>query len=331
MRALLWSAVVCGCLVGEVGLISEAVAQPVMTAPVRVGGNIRPPTKIRDVRPVYPAEALGARVAGIVILEITIDAGGSVTDARVLRGVPMLNDAALDAVKQWQYTPTLLNGTPVPVIMTVTVNFSLGGPSGQSEGQWNDGRVGQLSGSPYGPSGPPAADPSGAAAANKSPYLITPGRVGVVWIGMPASALAQAIPATQTRSVPRRTPRGISSDIEIALEPGGPTALVANVVDGHVMQVEVRNDRFRTAQGFGVGTTLGELRRIDRYLSVVMCDRGPCAVTSGRLYTFELDAPGATGPELAQLPDSTPVTGVLIARPVMLPPPPPPPPAPPRE
>jgi protein TonB len=120
MRALLWSAIVCGCLVGELA------AQPLMgAAPVRVGGNIGPPRKIRDVRPVYPDVALGARVAGIVIIEANIGTDGYVTGARVLRGVPMLDDAALDAVKQWQYEPTLLNGVAVPVIMTVTVNFKL--------------------------------------------------------------------------------------------------------------------------------------------------------------------------------------------------------------
>jgi protein TonB len=60
-----------------------------------------------------------------VIVEATISPQGKVTNARVLRGVPLLNDAALDAVRQWEYTPTMLNGVPVPVIMTVTVNFTL--------------------------------------------------------------------------------------------------------------------------------------------------------------------------------------------------------------
>jgi protein TonB len=80
---------------------------------------------VRDVRPVYPPLAIQARVQGVVIVEATIAADGSVASARVLRSVPALDDAALDAVRQWQYTPTLLNGVPVPVIMTVTVQFSL--------------------------------------------------------------------------------------------------------------------------------------------------------------------------------------------------------------
>jgi TonB family protein len=93
--------------------------------PLRVGGNIKAPTKVRDVRPVYPPEALGARVQGVVILEAVIDASGSVRDARVLRSIPLLDQAAVDAVQQWAFTPTLLNGQPVPIIMTVTVNFTL--------------------------------------------------------------------------------------------------------------------------------------------------------------------------------------------------------------
>jgi TonB family protein len=94
-------------------------------AAVRVGGNIRPPTKIKDVRPVYPPEAHAARARGVVILEIAIDTEGNVRSARVLRSIPIFDDAAIAAVEQWKFTPTLLNGAPVPVIMTVTVNFTL--------------------------------------------------------------------------------------------------------------------------------------------------------------------------------------------------------------
>lgn len=93
--------------------------------PVRVGGPVGPPTKIKDVRPVYPAIAQSARVQGVVVLETIIGIDGHVQDARILRSIPMLDVAALDAVKQWEFTPTLLNGAPVPVIMTVTVNFTL--------------------------------------------------------------------------------------------------------------------------------------------------------------------------------------------------------------
>lgn len=94
-------------------------------APVRVGGHIRAPQKTRDVRPTYPPIAQSARVQGIVILEATIGLDGAVKDVKVLRSIPLLDQAAIDAVRQWVFTPTLLNGVPVPVIMTATVQFTL--------------------------------------------------------------------------------------------------------------------------------------------------------------------------------------------------------------
>ena len=94
-------------------------------APMRLGGSVRAPQKIHDVKPVYPPVAQSARVQGIVIIETLIDCDGRVADARVLHGQPLLNDAALEAVRQWEYTPTLLNGVPIPVIMTTTVTFHI--------------------------------------------------------------------------------------------------------------------------------------------------------------------------------------------------------------
>jgi TonB family protein len=94
------------------------------TKPLRVGGSIGVPTKIKDVRPVYPEDARASGVQGVVILEAVIDETGAVSSARVLRSIPMLDQAALDAVRQWQFTPTLLSGVPVSVMMTVTINFT---------------------------------------------------------------------------------------------------------------------------------------------------------------------------------------------------------------
>ena len=91
----------------------------------RVGGDIRPPQKVTDVAPVYPPLARAARVEGIVILEAVIGEDGGVRDVRVLRSVPLLDGAAMEAVRQWRFTPTLLNGEPVPVVMTITVAFKL--------------------------------------------------------------------------------------------------------------------------------------------------------------------------------------------------------------
>lgn len=93
--------------------------------PLRLGGAIKQPRRIRNVDPIYPAEAQAARVQGVVILETTIGTDGKVTNARVVRSIPMLDQATLDAVMQWEYTPTVLNGVAVPVIVTVTVNFTL--------------------------------------------------------------------------------------------------------------------------------------------------------------------------------------------------------------
>ena len=90
-----------------------------------MGGEIEEPRKTRHVNPVYPRDAVAARIKGVVILECTISPQGKVVHVRTLRSVPMLDDAAIEAVRQWEYTPTLLNGVPVPVIMTVTVNFKL--------------------------------------------------------------------------------------------------------------------------------------------------------------------------------------------------------------
>ena len=103
------------------------VAAPVPDqAPIRLGSGIKRPLKVRDAAPTYPSIARAAHVEGIVIIEATIGPDGKVQDARVLRSAnPLLNAAALDAVRQWEYTPTLLNGIPVAIVMTVTVDFRL--------------------------------------------------------------------------------------------------------------------------------------------------------------------------------------------------------------
>jgi len=98
---------------------------PAPIAPMRVSQGIRQPGKIRDAQPIYPMIAQSARVQGTVILEAVIGTDGRVREARVLRSIPLLDQSALDAVRQWIYTPTLLNGVPVPIVMTVTVTFTL--------------------------------------------------------------------------------------------------------------------------------------------------------------------------------------------------------------
>jgi protein TonB len=106
--------------------VVEAPPMPVETpAPVRPVGNIKPPLRTKYVAPRYPEIARLNRVGGIVIIEAIIDTEGRVVNARVVRSVPLLDEAALEAVRAWEYTPTLLNGSPTAVIMTVTVRFDL--------------------------------------------------------------------------------------------------------------------------------------------------------------------------------------------------------------
>ncbi len=89
-----------------------------------MAGRSIAPLKIKDVQPVYPAIAQSARIGGAVIIEATIGEDGKVLDAKVVRSIPLLDQAALDAVRQWEYRPTLLNGVPVPVLINITVNFA---------------------------------------------------------------------------------------------------------------------------------------------------------------------------------------------------------------
>ncbi len=99
---------------------------PKQAEPVRPGGLVKEPKRAIYVAPIYPPVAIAARVSGTVIIEAVIGIDGSVRDAKVLRSIALLDDAALAAVRQWKYTPTTLNGIPVPVIMTVSVRFEIG-------------------------------------------------------------------------------------------------------------------------------------------------------------------------------------------------------------
>jgi protein TonB len=109
-------------------LIPQPIVEPPPPAPVvpiKVGGKISEPRKIRDVRPVYPEIALRVRVQGTVSIEAVIGPTGDVEQASIVASVALLDEAALAAVRQWKFTPTLLNGVPVPVTMTVHVTFAL--------------------------------------------------------------------------------------------------------------------------------------------------------------------------------------------------------------
>jgi protein TonB len=93
--------------------------------PVRLHAGMAAPQKIVDRAPDYPAGARAAGVSGVVVLEIVIDASGEVQTVHVLRSIPALDLAAIDAARQWRFVPTLVNGEPVSVITTVSVTFAL--------------------------------------------------------------------------------------------------------------------------------------------------------------------------------------------------------------
>jgi periplasmic protein TonB len=104
-------------------LISPPVQKP--AGPVRVADLPVPPRKIVDARPVYPEIARQVKREGTVVMEAVLDTTGRVTQLRVIQSVPLLDQAAMDAVRQWRYTPTTLGGHPVSVLMTITIRFQL--------------------------------------------------------------------------------------------------------------------------------------------------------------------------------------------------------------
>ena len=121
-----------GLVPGGVGVTPPTVPTPPAPEPPKAQGPIRvaelpvSPRKTVDVRPIYPEVARLARKEGMVILEAVLDTSGRVTQLRVIRSEPLLDQAALDAVRQWRYAPSTYGGKPVSVLMTITVRFTLG-------------------------------------------------------------------------------------------------------------------------------------------------------------------------------------------------------------
>jgi periplasmic protein TonB len=121
-----------GTLGGEIGSIAPPA--PIVPPPspkaapatIRVGGEVQAARLLHEVKPAYPPIARQARVSGIVKLSATIAPDGTVEDLHVMSGNPLLVDAAGNAVKQWTYRPTYLNGKPVQVLTDVDVRFTLG-------------------------------------------------------------------------------------------------------------------------------------------------------------------------------------------------------------
>ena len=115
---------VVGGVAGGIGN-GSSVAAPTAHGPFQVGNGIARPRKIKDVRPVYPPPAMAARSRGSVLIEATIGADGKVHDARVLQSVAIFDQAALDAVRQWEFEPSRINGEAVAVKMVIVVTFAL--------------------------------------------------------------------------------------------------------------------------------------------------------------------------------------------------------------
>lgn len=101
---------------------SNSVPKPELR---RVGGNIKAPIKVKDFLPIYPEIPRVARLEGSVVLEFIIGMDGKVSNIRVVKSAPLFDQSAKEAVQRWEFLPTRLNGEVVPVLMTVTVNFSL--------------------------------------------------------------------------------------------------------------------------------------------------------------------------------------------------------------
>ena len=119
-----------GGVFGGMGLNSGptlAVAKPTPTGPTRISGGVMQGQIINRTQPVYPPIAKAAHVGGTVVLHAIISKTGSIENLTAISGPPMLQGAAIDAVRQWRYKPYLLNGDPTEVDTTITVNFNLNG------------------------------------------------------------------------------------------------------------------------------------------------------------------------------------------------------------
>jgi protein TonB len=118
-----------GVLGGIIGGVGSNMPPPPKATParIRVGGNVQAAKMVRQIMPVYPPIAKTAHISGTVVLHAVIAKDGSVEDLQYVSGPPLLMKSAMDAVKQWRYQPTQLNGDPVEVDTTISVVFTLGG------------------------------------------------------------------------------------------------------------------------------------------------------------------------------------------------------------
>lgn len=116
-----------GNIIGGTGSGAPPPPKPVTPQRIRVGGNVTAANITSQTRPEYPMIAKTAHVSGTIILHAVISKDGTIQELQYVSGPPLLMKSAMDAVKQWTYKPTLLNGEPVEVDTTISVVFSLGG------------------------------------------------------------------------------------------------------------------------------------------------------------------------------------------------------------
>ncbi len=289
---------------------AAVAAQGQETDPVRVGGAITAPTKIHDVQPQYPVEAMRARVQGIVWVEMTVGISGHVEAARVIRSVPLLDQAALDTVKQWKFTPPLVNGVPRAVIMTAEVSFALAGGNRALRDNLDASLL-------------PDAE------VRRQPFLIAPGRVGLLQVGMTVDKLLQLIPPPQTSLIDMRFQEHFTPAIAIRLDAGSPQpsliaayrqVLAGRVDEWRVAAIEIMDARFRTAEGLGVGSTIAEIRVIHPNIEPTVNTAGPLVSLRDRAMWFWLDPTAVRG---SRVPDTATVIRISVrGGPFSLPPPP---------
>lgn len=116
-----------GIMVGSAAIAAPPPPKPAGPSRIKQGGNVTAASLLQEIKPIYPPLARQARIQGNVVLHAIIDKDGKVAELQVVSGHPLLVQSALDAVRQWRYKPTLLNGDPVEVDTTITVTFTMGG------------------------------------------------------------------------------------------------------------------------------------------------------------------------------------------------------------
>jgi protein TonB len=113
-------------IIGSVAIGQPTVVKSRVPTSLNVSSGVMAGNLLERIKPRYPSIAVSARIQGTVVLQATISKGGSIENLRVIGGPPMLQQAALDAVRSWRYKPYLLNGEPVEVETTINVVFNLG-------------------------------------------------------------------------------------------------------------------------------------------------------------------------------------------------------------